>query len=94
MAPNKDEMENGYQQRCLVLANRHLAHTLLQCFKDSYRRNRKRLRKMSSNHTDDRSDNTDYLEEEDTGDSGNTCIVPNGESQMTPPPVIQPLRHL
>ena len=45
---------------------------------------------MSSNHTGDRSDNTDYLEEEDTGDSGNTCVVPNEESQMTPPPVIQP----
>ena len=45
---------------------------------------------MSSNHTGVRSDNTDYLEEEDTGDSGNTCVEPNGESQMTPPPVIQP----
>ena len=62
----------------------------------SYRRNRKHLRKMSNNHTDNRTDNTDYLEEEDAGDSGNTCVVPNGESQMTTPPVIQsemPLRR-
>ena len=27
-------MEDGYQQRCLVLANRHLTHTLLQRLKD------------------------------------------------------------
>lgn len=51
---------------------------------------------MSSNHTDDRSDNADYLEEEDTGDSGNTCVVPNGESQISTAPVMQseiPLRR-
>ena len=69
-------MEDGYQQRCLVLAKRHLTHTLLQRLKDirSYRRNRKHLRKMSSNHIGDQSDNTDYLEEEDIGDSGNALM--------------------
>ena len=91
-------MEDGHQQKCLVLANRHLARTLLQRLKDirSYRRNRIHLRKMSSNQTDDRTDNTDYLEEEDADGSGNTCVVSNGESQMITPPVIQseiPLRR-
>ena len=52
-----------------------------------YQRNRKHLRKMTSNHT---ADNTDYPEEADTGDSENICVAPNGKSQMTPPPVIQP----